>query len=91
MAETIGGSVRKVEDAHGAATGRTEERQDLIDPGEEHGPADARRAVCARRLLQGAGGERGWLGGLGGETRHLGRGSPDSHDGGAQAGMGRAA
>jgi len=32
------------EDLHGAAAGRTEERQDLIDPGEEHGPADTRRA-----------------------------------------------
>ena len=32
------------EDLHGAAAGRAEERQDLIDPGEEHGPADARRA-----------------------------------------------
>ena len=34
----------KGEDLHGAAAGRTEERQDLIDPGEEHGPADPRRA-----------------------------------------------
>ena len=34
----------KGEDLHGAAAGRTEERQDLVDPGEEHGPADARRA-----------------------------------------------
>ena len=32
------------EDLHGAAAGGTEERQDLVDPGEEHGPADARRA-----------------------------------------------
>ena len=33
----------KGEDPHGAATGRAKERQDLVDPGEEHGPADARR------------------------------------------------
>ena len=32
------------EDLHGAAAGRTEERQDLIDPDDEHGPADARQA-----------------------------------------------
>jgi hypothetical protein len=34
----------KGEDLHGAAAGGTEERQDLVDPCEEHGPADARRA-----------------------------------------------
>ena len=32
------------EDPHGAAASRAEERQDLVDTGEEHGPADARRA-----------------------------------------------
>jgi hypothetical protein len=32
------------EDLHGAAAGGTEERQDLIDPDDEHGPADARQA-----------------------------------------------
>jgi hypothetical protein len=31
----------KGEDLHGAAAGRAEERQDLVDAGEEHGPSDA--------------------------------------------------
>jgi hypothetical protein len=40
--------------------------------------------------VQRAGGERGWLGGLGvGETGRLGRRSADGDDGGAQTGMGR--
>jgi len=73
----------KGEDLHGAAAGGTEERQDLVDTGEEYGPADPRRAGGARRLVLSAGGERGWLGGLGvGETRRLGRSSTDGDDGG---------
>jgi hypothetical protein len=32
------------EDLHGSTAGGAEKRQDLIDPGEEHGPADTRRA-----------------------------------------------
>jgi len=80
----------KGEDVHGAAAGGAEERQDLIDPGEEHGPADARRAGGARKFVQSAGGERDWLGGLGvGETRRLSRNSADGDDRGAQTGMGR--
>ncbi len=32
------------EDAHGSAAGGAEEREDLVDAGEEDGPPDARRA-----------------------------------------------
>lgn len=34
----------KGENLHGATPGRAGERQDIVDPGEEHGPADARWA-----------------------------------------------
>jgi len=77
----------KGEDLHGAAAGRTEERQDLVDSGEEHGPADTRGAGWARRLVQRAGGERCGLGV--GDAERVGRSSTDGDDGGAQAGMGR--
>jgi len=74
------------EDSHGAAAGRAEERQDLVDTGEEHGPADARGTGSPRRLVQRARSERGGLGV--GEAGRLGRGSADGDDGGAEARMG---
>jgi len=81
------------EDPHGAAATtlravpRAEERQDLIDPCEEHGPADACGAGGARRLVQGV---RDGMGRLGiDKAGCLGRGSIDDDDGGAQVGMGR--
>jgi len=84
-----GGDNRRVgeegEDAHGPATGGAEERHDLIDAGEEHGPPDARGGGGPRRLVQRAGSERSWVG-LG-EAGCLGRGSTDDDDGGAQTGM----
>jgi len=77
----------KGEDLHGAATGRTEERQDLIDPGEEHGPADPRRAGGARKLVQvtGDGAECLSIDKAG----RLGRSSTEGDDGGTQTGMRR--
>jgi len=51
-----GGEDRRVgqegKNFHGPTAGRAEERQDFVDTGEEHGPADTRRAGGARRIVQ---------------------------------------
>jgi hypothetical protein len=82
-----GGDNRRVgekgEDAHGATAGRAEERQDFVDTGEEHGPADLRRAGGAggaRRRVQVTGDGTGCL--SIDKAGRLGRSSTDGDDGG---------